>query len=119
MRFSPKIIHRAIFRELLATFLLGLVAFNFMFMMEKLLKLTRLLSTVGASVFDVAKIILLLQPSLFIPTTPLALLIAVLVTYGRLSVDNELTAMRASGMSFSRITAPVSFLAAACFLTSA
>lgn len=116
MRFSLRTVEKAVLGELLAAFLIGLIAFNFILMMEKLLKLTRILSSVGASVWDVVSIILLIQPNLFIPTTPLALLIAVLMVYGRLNMDNELTAMRNAGMSFWQIAAPVRFLALACFL---
>ncbi|MDP2167293.1 MAG: LptF/LptG family permease, partial [Thermodesulfovibrionales bacterium] len=74
---SLKTIERSILRELFLTFLIGLVSFNFILMMEKLLKLTRLLSSVGASLLDMLKIIALIQPALFIATTPLSLLIAV------------------------------------------
>ncbi|MDP2168478.1 MAG: LptF/LptG family permease, partial [Thermodesulfovibrionales bacterium] len=41
---------------------------------------------------------------------------AVLLTYGRLNMDNELTVLRASGMSFWSMTAPVRFFGTACFL---
>ncbi len=47
-----KIIHRSIFKELVLTFLLSLASLNFIIMMEKLIKLSRLLSGVGTSFID-------------------------------------------------------------------
>lgn len=42
---------------------------------------------------------------------PMAVLIAVLMAFGRLAADNELLAMKAAGISFSRIVAPVALAA--------
>lgn len=46
-------------------------------------------------------------------TIPWGLLTAVLLTFGRLSADNELISLRMSGMSLRRICRPVFFIAAA------
>ena len=73
------ILHRSILRELLISFLLSVVFLNFTLMMEKLLRLSRLLSSVGASPLDIAQIIFYLQPQLFILTIPMAMLLSVLV----------------------------------------
>ncbi|GAB4389222.1 MAG: LptF/LptG family permease [Thermodesulfovibrionales bacterium] len=110
-----KTIHRAILKELLASFLVGLVALNFVLMTEQILRLTKLLSSVGASFRDMLAIILYLQPQLSMLTVPMAFLIATLLTYGRLNADSEITVLRASGMSFSSISAPALAFGAACF----
>ncbi len=48
----------------------------------------------------------------FLPITlPLAFLLAVLMTFGRLSAESELVAMKAGGVSFLRIVYPVGLLA--------
>lgn len=111
-----KTIQRSIFRELLVAFFLGLLAFNFVLVTEKVLKLTKLLASVGASLRDMAMIIVYLQPQLTLLTTPMSMLIAVLVTYGRLNVDNEIVVMRTSGMPFRGISGPVFALGAGCFV---
>jgi lipopolysaccharide export system permease protein len=110
-----KIIHRSIFKELILTFLLSLTALNFIIMMEKLIKLSRLLSGVGTSFIDMARIILLLQPQLFLLTIPMALLLSTLLVYGRLNMDNELVILRISGMKFREISAPVVIFGLLCF----
>jgi lipopolysaccharide export system permease protein len=112
-------ITRYILRELLLTFLLAMVALNFIVMTEKVLWLTRVLSAVGVSLADIGRVVLLLQPQITVLTAPIALLMAVLLTYGRLNTDSELVVLRSSGMSFGRIARPVFILGAGCFAASA
>lgn len=108
-------IQRSILRELLLTFLLGVLTFNFVLMTEKVLRLTSLLSSVGASLLDMIRIILYLQPQVTVLTIPMSMLMAVLLVYGRMNADNEITVLRASGMSFRAISRPVLVLGAGCF----
>ncbi|NCO67798.1 MAG: hypothetical protein COY75_08385 [Nitrospirae bacterium CG_4_10_14_0_8_um_filter_41_23] len=110
-----KIIHRSILKELTFTFILTLAFLNLILMMEKLLKLSRFLSGVGASMIDMAKLIFYLQPQLLLLTIPMALLLSVLLTYGRLNLDNELVILRVSGMGFNGISKPVFILGTLCF----
>lgn len=112
------LIHRSILKELLLSFLLSVVFLNFTLMMERLLKLSRILSEVGASVLDFAQIIIYLQPQIFIFTIPMAMLLSTLLTYGRLNADNELIILKNSGMSFGGISKPVVYLGIACFIAS-
>ena len=89
-----KILYRSILKELLLTFFVSLASLNFILMMEKLLRLSRFLSGVGTSAADMIKMILLLQPQLFLLTIPMALLLSILLTYGRLNMDNEMVILR-------------------------
>ncbi len=112
------ILHRSILKELVVSFLMSAVFLNFTLMMEKLLRLSRLLSSVGASPFDVAQIILYLQPQLLILTIPMAMLLSVLLTYFRLTADNEIVIMRIIGMPFRLIARPVMYLGVTCCAVS-
>lgn len=105
-------------KELFSSFLLTILFLNFTLMMEKLLRLSRLLSGIGASLGDISKIILYLQPQLLILTIPMSLLLAVLLAYGRMNTDNELVILRGSGMSFRSISTPVLYLGVACLALS-
>ncbi|MBA4348822.1 MAG: hypothetical protein C0415_02395 [Thermodesulfovibrio sp.] len=110
------LIHRSILKELLISFLMSILFLNFTLMMEKLLRLSRILSGVGAPITDIAKIIIYLQPQLFILTIPMALLLSVLLTFGRMNTDNELTILKSSGMSFRSASFPVVYLGLICFI---
>src|SRR5208283_1382516 len=112
------LIHRSILKELLLSFLLSIFFLNFTLMMEKLLRLSRLLSGVGASIADIARIFIYLQPQILILTLPMGLLLSVLLTYGRMNTDSELIVLRGSGMSFRSISLPVGYLGLACFIFS-
>lgn len=110
-------IHKEILRELAFTFLLSTVALNFILIVEKILRLSRLLSVVGVSLSDMIRIILYLQTPILILTLPMSLLVSTLLTYGRLNADNELVILRSSGMSFKTIAMPVFIMGITCFFT--
>jgi len=111
-----KVIHKSILKELVFSFVISLAFLNFILMMEKLLRFSRLLSGVGASVADMATIILYIQPQLLLLTIPMSLLLSTLFTYGRHCVDNELVILRISGMDFGGISKPVFILGFSSFL---
>lgn len=99
-------IHKSIIREIILIFIITAVCLNFVLMMEKVFRLSRFLSGVGASFLDIIRIILLLQPQILILTVPMSFLIAVLITYGRMNMDSEIVVMRAVGMSLGQISRP-------------
>jgi lipopolysaccharide export system permease protein len=109
------ILHRFIIRELLVSFILSVIFLNSTLMMEKLMKLSKLLSSVGASALDIAQVIFYIQPQLLILTIPMSMLLSVLLTYGRLNGDNELVIMRSIGMPFRLISRPVMYVGLALF----
>jgi len=113
-----KLIHRSTLRDLLLTFILSLAFLNSILMMEKLIRLSRLLSGVGASIFDMGRIILYVQPQLLMLTIPMSLLLSVLLVYGRMNVDSEIVVLKASGMDFTSISRPAFFLGLFCFLAT-
>jgi len=113
-----KIIHRSALRDLLLTFGLSLAFLNSVLMMEKLIRLSRLLSGVGASLFDMARIILYIQPQLLMLTIPMSLLLSVLLVYGRMNFDSEIIVLKASGMNFMSISRPVFIVGVFCFFAT-
>ncbi len=111
-----KILHRSILKELILAFILSLVSLNFILMTETLLRLSKILSGVGSSVFDIVKLIAYIQPPLLLFTVPMSLLLSTLLVYGRLNIDSETVIMRVSGMSFRDISIPVAVLGIVCYL---
>ncbi|MBI5026306.1 MAG: LPS export ABC transporter permease LptF [Nitrospirae bacterium] len=112
------IIQRSILKELLINFSLILFLLTFMLFMEKLLRLTRLVMGKGAGLLDILKIFIYLQPSILLLTIPMAILISVFLTYGRMMADSEMVVLKGSGMSFWAISKPAFIISLAGFLIS-
>lgn len=102
-----KIINRYIFKETALPFFIILFVLTFVLLMGKLLQIMDLMINKGISIFDIAKLIVFLLPSFLMFTIPIALLIAILIALGTLSADNEITVLRASGLSLLQLYKPV------------
>ncbi|MDD2580585.1 MAG: LPS export ABC transporter permease LptF [Desulfuromonadaceae bacterium] len=102
-----RILSLYIIREISSLFLLGIVIFTLVLLMGRLIKLTDLVVSHGVPLVDVSRMILYLIPSFLVFTIPMAFLLAVLLAFGRLSADNEIVVMKASGLSLVQILPPV------------
>lgn len=98
------IIHRLIFKELFLNFMVAILSLSIILFMEKFVRLTRLVMGKGADLTDIIKIFLYLQPSILLLSIPMAILIAIFLTYGRMAADNEIVILKGSGMSFPGIS---------------
>ena len=110
-----KIINRYLFKEIIK--LLGIILFvlTFVLLMGKILQLMDLMVK-GVEPSQIFRLILFLLPSFLVFTIPISLLISILIALGRLSSDNELTVLKASGISLYRITPPVLLIAVISFI---
>lgn len=79
--------------------------------MGRLIKLTEMVLIRGVPFVDVVTMILYLMPSFFVFTIPMAFLLAVLLAFGRLSADNEITVLKSGGLSLIQLMPPVFFCA--------
>jgi len=102
-----RILSLYIIREIASLFLLGIMVFTLILLMGRLIKLTDLVITRGVPLADVSRMILYLMPSFLVFTIPMAFLLAVLLAFGRLSADNEITVMKAGGISLMQLMPPV------------
>ncbi|MBR3747683.1 MAG: LptF/LptG family permease, partial [Selenomonadaceae bacterium] len=75
-----------------------------------LFRIAKFITDYGASLSSVLKIFIYGLPSIIIWTFPMSILLATLLTFGRLSSSSEITAMKSCGISFGRIAAPAIFL---------
>jgi lipopolysaccharide export system permease protein len=106
-----RILSLYIIREISSLFLLGIVIFTLVLLMGRLITLTDLVVSRGVPLADVSRMILYLIPSFLVFTIPMAFLLAVLLAFGRLSADNEIVVIKASGVSLTQIMPPVIFCA--------
>jgi LPS export ABC transporter permease LptF len=74
-------------------------------------KLDQLLGDAAVSSWVVVKFIALIIPASLIFTLPCAFLVGILLVYGRMSADNEIVALRMTGMPMWRICMPVFLMA--------
>jgi LPS export ABC transporter permease LptG/LPS export ABC transporter permease LptF len=108
----PRILDEYVVIEFLKTFLMVLVGFvvlmlvfTFFDLVGDILRNHIPLSTVGEYLFN-------LTPDMLYQIAPLAVLIAVLVTFGVLNRNSELIAMKATGISLYRLVVPIISIAA-------
>jgi lipopolysaccharide export system permease protein len=111
-----KIIYKYIFKEIAFPFLIILFILTFVLLMGKILQIMDLVINKGVSLFSIIKIIAFLMPSFMLFTIPIALLISILIAMGRLSADNEITALKTSGISLTQIYYPVAIASLITFL---
>jgi lipopolysaccharide export system permease protein len=111
-----KTVHIYLSKEILVPFLIGLLLFSIVFMMGKTLYLTELLVNKGVSLLDIGKLLIYFFPSSLFLIIPIALLLGVLVAFARLSSDNEITALKASGVSLYQLTPSVLLLSIVAYL---
>ena len=106
-----RILDRYIFREVVLTFLFGICAFSAVFIGSgTLFRIAKYITDYGASLESVVKVFIFGLPNIIMWTFPMSMLLATLLTFGRLSSSSEITAMKSCGISFSRIAAPAIFL---------
>ena len=92
--------------------MLGLLTFTFILLIARILKLVELIVTRGIPLTQVGKLLVLILPTFLELTLPMAFLLAILLALGRLSGDQELLAMKSSGVSPVQILLPLIFMAA-------
>jgi len=113
-----KKINRYIAKEISITFFLGLGIFTFILLMDKILNLTELIVSKGVGVIDVISLIIYILPSFMVIAIPMSFLLAVLLTFGRLSSDEEITAAKASGISLVQMMPPVISISVITFIAT-
>lgn len=111
-----KLLDRYVFTELLSPFSLSLGVLCFIMLTRELLRLVELLVAKGVGLWAVLKVFAHLLPSFLVLTLPIAGIIASITAFGRLSLDKELVAMRAAGLSLLRLARPVMLFALMVFM---
>ncbi|MGA9724556.1 MAG: LPS export ABC transporter permease LptF [Candidatus Binatus sp.] len=112
------IIDRYVAREVLAPFAVDVGLLTFALVTGKLLKLMDMVVNHGVSLGEVVGIIGYIMPAFLELTFPMAVLLGVLMGFGRMSSDQEMTAARACGVSLYRLAVPVMMVALGVYAIS-
>jgi lipopolysaccharide export system permease protein len=101
------ILYRYTLKEQLVPLSVCFFGLSIVLITGRLMQLARYLFTSSLTVGDLALVIGLAMPKLFLYILPMAALMGVLLAFVRLSNDNEVVAMRAAGISFSQFAPSV------------
>jgi LPS export ABC transporter permease LptG/LPS export ABC transporter permease LptF len=110
-----RILDRYVIRQLLMPFGIGLLVFTFLFIIPELMRYAEDYIAKGAPLPVVVEVFVALLPMALGLTIPMSLLMALLVTFGRLSADREFVAFQACGVSMRRLLRPVGLVSVLCF----
>ncbi len=103
------IVNRYIFKEMIPPFIINLVFFTFVFLMTKILDITKLIVNYKISISSVLLMLVCSVPYFLVFVIPMSVMLAVLLIFLRLSNDNEIVALKTGGMSIYGLLPPVLF----------
>lgn len=105
MKFT--ILDRYMLGELAGPFVFGLAAFMLIFAATELINIAKLVSAEHAPVWAALMVFAWSLPGYVVLVIPMALLLGTLLAVQRLSGESEITAMKCSGITFTRIVMPL------------
>lgn len=103
-----KTLHVYLLRQVSGTLAMTVGVFTFFILLVSVVKeVLNLLVSQQVSLRLVGEAVLMLIPFVMVYALPMGLLTAALLVFGRLSADQEITAIRASGVSLVRLVVPM------------
>ena len=103
----PRLLDKYVVNQFIGIFLLVLTGFVVLILVFTVFDLLKDILSHDIGWLIVGQYLINLTPSMIYQITPLAVLIAVLVTFGVLNRNSEIIAMKASGISLYRLMIPV------------
>lgn len=107
------ILHRSILKDLFPPFGINLLFFMFIFLITRILEIINLIVNYRVSALSFGLLLLYSLPFFLEFIIPMSVMMAVLLTFLRMSGDNEIVAMKSCGLSLHHTLVPV---AAFCLL---
>lgn len=102
-----KVIYRYLFIELIPPFLVNLIFFTFIFLMTRILEITNLIVNYRIGLGVVLLMLIYSMPFFLQFIVPMSVMMSVLLTFLRLSNDNEIVALKSGGVSLYGLLPPV------------
>ena len=100
-------INRYILKEFLGPFTVNVLFFTFIFLMAQLIEITNWIVNYNINLATILWMIFYQMPFLLIFVIPISVMITVLLTFLRLSNENEILAIKTGGISLYALLAPV------------
>jgi len=113
MKFSS-IISKYVFKEMVPPFVINVVFFTFVFLMTRILEITNLVVNYKISLGSVCLMLIYSMPYFLVFVMPMSTMMSILLTFLKMSADNEILALKAGGVSVYRLLPPVFLF---CLLT--
>lgn len=98
-----RLVDRYFAREFVPPFFFSMIALTCILLMNELFRLIDLFVRKGLPFAIVGQILIYTLPVIVSYTAPMAILVAIIMTYGRAAQDNEILALKTSGLSFASI----------------
>lgn len=116
---KSRIAIRYLILEMIPSFVLGVIIFLLILLMFQALRLTEWVLIHGVELSSISEMMFYLSISFLPIIFPMSLLFSILLTYGRLSQDAEITAFKSIGLSMNSLLAPaLAFGLAVCLLSA-
>lgn len=113
------VLYRYIFKELFQPFFLSIVFLTFVFLMTRILDITDMVVNYRVSLWTIARLLFYSMPFFLEFIIPMSVMMATLLTFLRLSGDNEIVALKAGGLSLYTLLPPVlMFCLVGCLMTA-
>ncbi|MBW2441706.1 MAG: LPS export ABC transporter permease LptF [Deltaproteobacteria bacterium] len=101
------ITNRYILKEMLVPFSINIFIFAFLFLMTEMIEIANWIVNYNLSLWAVLTLVIYTLPSFLIFIIPMSVMLAILLTFLRLSSDNEIVAIKSCGMSIYGLLPPV------------
>ena len=103
----PLLINKYIFKEFISPFVINVLFFTFIFLMAELIQITNWIVNYNINLFTILRMIIYQTPYFLIFVIPLSIMITILLTFLKLSSDNEIMAIKSGGISIYGLMTPV------------
>jgi len=98
-----RLIDRYLLKEFIPPFFFSIIALTFILLMNELFRLIDLFVRKGLPIAIVGQILIYTLPVIISYTAPMAILVAIVMSFGRAAQDNEILALKTNGLSFLSI----------------
>ncbi|MBW1954817.1 MAG: LPS export ABC transporter permease LptF [Deltaproteobacteria bacterium] len=103
----PRIIDRYLFSQMLIPFSINVVFLAFIFLMTQILQITSFIVNHGVGIGTVFRMLVYTLPFFLMFIFPMSVMMAILLTFMKLSSENEIVALKAGGISIYSLLPPV------------